>query len=155
MKNIIVVLAIIMLSNANLKSQNVADNKIPANVKKELVAKYPTATNVKWEMENKTTYEAVFKLNSESVSANFTKDGKWLETEKEIKFSQLPKAVQDVLNKQYPKAKYTELAEVESPENGKFLDVDVTYNKKKFVVELKPTGEIIKTNEVSAKKQSK
>lgn len=147
--------AIIMISNTSLNSQNVADKNIPVRVKKELLAKYPTATSVKWEMENKTTYEAVFKLNSEPVSANFSKDGKWLETEKEIKFSQLPKAVKDVLNKQYPNAKYTELAEVESPEKGKFLDVDVTFNKKKFVVELKPNGEIIKTIEVPAKKATK
>ena len=148
MKNMLKVCALVLLCSTQLNSQNITSKNIPTKVKSEFAKKYPAATNVKWEKENKTTNEAIFKLNKESVSANFTSDGKWLETEEEINASQLPKAVQNVLNKKYPKANYTELAKVETPENGSYLDIDLTYHKKKFVIQMKPTGEIIKTEEV-------
>ena len=146
------VIAITMFCNIGINAQKIAEKKVPENVKSTLKAKFPTATNVKWEMEDKTRYEAVFKLNNETVSANFSKEGKWLSSEKELKFSQLPKAVQDVLKKQYPTAKYTEIAEEETLEKGTFLDIDLMYNKKKFVIEIKSTGEILKTKEIKAKK---
>jgi len=152
MKNILMLCAMFMLCSTQLYCQNVSSKSIPTKVKNEFAAKYPNALNVKWEIENKTTYEAVFKLNNESVSTNFSQDGNWLETEKEIKASQLPNAVMDALNKKYPNAGLSEVAEVETPENGSFLDIDLSYNKKKYVVEMKSSGEIIKAEEHTSKK---
>ena len=154
MKKQIVAISVIALCVATAFAQKVSEKNVPENIKKEFQTKFPSATDVKWEMENKTTYEVVFKLNKEEVSANYSKEGKWLETEKEIKAAMLPKAVADAISKKYPNCKMSEIAEVESAEHGKVYDVELAYNKKKYTLILKPSGEMVKAEEMKAKKEN-
>lgn len=154
MKKQLVAIFAIALCVVNAFGQKISEKDVPANIKKEFQTKFPSATNVKWEMENKTTYEVVFKLNKEEVSANYSKEGKWLETEKEIKVAKLPKAVADAINKKYPNSKLSEVAEIEGIEYGKVYDVELAYNKKKYTLILKPSGEVVKTKEVTDKEEN-
>src|ERR1700704_515308 len=77
---------------------------VPSAVTKAFNSKYPGATNVKWGKESAKEYEAEFKLNGNSVSANFGTDGAWVETETVIKTAALPAAVVAAINKNYPGA---------------------------------------------------
>jgi hypothetical protein len=153
MKKQIVAILTVSLCVITVFGQKVSEKNVPANIKKEFQTKFPSATDVKWEMEDKTTYEVVFKLYKEVLSANYSKEGKWLETEKEIKAAKLPKAVADAISKKYPTGKMSEIAEVESVEYGKVYDVDLVYNKKKYTLILKTSGEIVKSEEVITKEK--
>ena len=66
---------------------------VPKAVADAFAKKFPAATNIKWGKENAKEYEAAFKLNGKSVSANFLTDGSWVETESEINTAELPAAV--------------------------------------------------------------
>src|SRR5216683_4680125 len=65
---------------------------VPAAVQKAFEQKFPKATKVGWGKENEKEWEAEFTFNGSKLSANFTSDGVWVETEKEIAISELPKA---------------------------------------------------------------
>lgn len=59
--------------------------------------KFKDVKGVEWGKEKNGEWEAEFKNQGVEMSANFSADGKWLETETEIKFTELPAAVQAAL----------------------------------------------------------
>ena len=72
--------------------------KPPQAVLAAFQQKFPDATDVEWSKEKKHEWEAEFEMPGvHEMSANFSADGRWLETETEIKFSELPAPVQAVL----------------------------------------------------------
>lgn len=64
-------------------------------------------------MENKTEYEADFKRDGKTVSANFKEDGSWVETEMVIEQKDLPAGVMDYINKNYAGATIKETARID------------------------------------------
>lgn len=70
---------------------------ISAEAQQAFSAKYPSATNVEW--ENKNGYSvADFRSDNRDRSAWFDSFGSWYMTETEIRFSDLPQAVQNAFN---------------------------------------------------------
>ena len=69
----------------------------PQAVLTAIQQKFPSIAKAHWEKEGNGEWEAEFDLAGAETSANFTADGKWLETETEIGFSDLPAPVQSAL----------------------------------------------------------
>ena len=105
--------------------------KVPSEVVEAFNLKFPNATNVKWEKESVNEYEAEFKWNGESYSANFTVDAKWLETEITISFNQLPEQVQQSFSKDYPNVKLEEVSRIEKPDNKIHYEIEFGKGLKK------------------------
>ena len=125
-------------------SQKITEKDLPAAVKAAFTNKFPGASDVKWGKENAKEYEAEFKLNNTSVSANFKNDGSWTETETTIPSSELPAAVTKVVNTKYPGAVYGRTEKIDKP-GGKILyEVNITVNGKKKELELNPDGSTAK-----------
>jgi uncharacterized membrane protein YkoI len=59
--------------------------------------KFPGVAKADWDKEKNGAWEAEFEQNDVDMSANFSADGKWLETETEIKLTELPASVQAAL----------------------------------------------------------
>ena len=137
-------LAFCIVSFATIScSQKVNEKDLPGPVKTAFSNKFPTATNVKWEKENKKELEANFKMNNTDVSANFGLEGSWIETETTIPASELPAAVTNTVNTKYPGAVYGRTEKIEKP--GKILyEVNITVNGKKRELELNPDGSLEK-----------
>ena len=117
---------------------------VPAAVTKAFGDKFPNATSVKWEKENKTELEANFKMNNADVSANFKLDGSWVETETTIPASDLPAAVSNAVKTKYPGAVYGRTEKIEKPGGVTMYEVNITQNGKKKELELNPDGSIAK-----------
>jgi hypothetical protein len=118
--------------------------KVPDAVKLTFTTKFPGASEVKWEKENKKELEANFKMNNADVSANFGLDGTWVETETTIPASELPAAVTNTVHTKYPGAVYGKTEKIEKP-GGKILyEVNITVSNKKKEFELNPDGSIVK-----------
>ena len=101
MKKFLIVLLCAAFMSISVYAQKISTDKVPAVVASAFKTKFPNATKVNWELENANEYEAEFKLNGEEMSASYDKEGKWMETETEIKISALPAAVQSALKKKF------------------------------------------------------
>ena len=118
--------------------------KVPDAVKTAFSNKFPGATDIKWEKENKKEFEANFKMNNAEVSANFGLDGTWVETETTIPSSELPVAVTNAVNTKYLGAVYGRTEKIEKPGAKILYEVNITVNGKKKELELNADGSIAK-----------
>ena len=66
--------------------------KTPAAVLKAFARKFPHARQVIWIKEDIKVWEAVFNLDGAERFADFSDDGKWVETEVRIQIESLPAA---------------------------------------------------------------
>lgn len=77
--------------------------KIPAEVTDAFAARYPHATQVEWR-DKLQYFEASFVLNGSNISANFSSNGDWESSERELAFEDLPGDVLDG----FKKSKYSD-----------------------------------------------
>lgn len=121
MKKIFLVALAIISSSAT----SFAQSKAPKAVETAFNAKFPKATNVKWDKENDTEYEASFTENNVKHSANYSISGEWLETESPTTFSQLPEKVQNTFNTSHKGAKVKAIAKIENNKGETQYEIEV------------------------------
>ncbi len=98
------------------QAQKLSPSKVPSSVKHAFTKMHPGVKRVNWEKE-RSDYEAVFKLNGNEVSENYSPSGKLMESEVAIKVADLPKPVLDYIALHHKGAKITEAAKI-SKTNG-------------------------------------
>jgi len=152
MKKIIVLLSACLLISLMGYTQKITPDKVPAPVKQAFAKKFPGATDVKYEMEKK-DYEINFKDKGVEMSANFDATGKWLETETEIKVSDLPKEVSASVAKNFAGFKISEIAKTETPDKGLIYEMDLKKDKEGFEVQFSPKGDILKKTPLKKQKE--
>lgn len=89
---------------------------------------------------NATEWEAEFTLNGSKISANFSTDGTWVETEKMIPSSQLPKAVADAIKTKYPGWAIAEADQTETAKHGTIYEADIKKGKDTKALAFKEDG---------------
>lgn len=144
MKSIILLLLCALITSVSAYAQKISSDKVPPPVHAFFKAKFPAAEKIEWEMENDQEYEAEFKNGVEEQSARFDRAGKWLETETEIKVSELPQAVQDALAKEFAGYNIHEASKVEDVLYGNFYEVEIQKDKEEFDVLLDVSGKVLK-----------
>ena len=154
MKKLIVLLSACLLISLMGFTQKITPDKVPAPVKQAFAKKFPAATDVKYEMEKK-DYEINFKDKGVEMSANFDATGKWLETETEIKQSDLPKEVLASVAKNFAGFKISEVAKVESADKGLCYEMDLKKDKEGYEVQFSPKGDILKKTPLKKEKEEK
>ncbi len=85
--------------------------------------KFPGTTVEKWEKENADAWEAEFELHGKDMSANFSAEGQWLETETEITFAELPANVQAALRGK----KVKETAQIQRADGSTVYEAEVKH----------------------------
>ena len=143
MKNTIIAMIIALLCHSQAIAQKLSEDKVPSAVKSAMKAKFPTATNVKWEQEGK-DYEAGFKNDKLKQSALFDKAGKWLVTETEIEATKLPKAVSEAFTKEYPGYSLKEAEILDTANSGTLYELEVSKGKEKLELQYTPDGKMVK-----------
>ncbi|WP_291101450.1 MULTISPECIES: PepSY-like domain-containing protein [unclassified Flavobacterium] len=138
MKKVIMILAIVLIYSCSFAKTP------PKAVTDAFAKKFPTATKVSWGVEGPKEWEAEFTLEGEKISANFTQDGTWLETEKEIKSTSLPKAVLSAVKLKYNDWKIVEADKTETAKHGTIYEVDLKKGLKTKSLAFKEDGTSIK-----------
>ena len=139
-KVFLAVIAIAGLSFAN--AQKVDQKDVPSVVQTSFQKQFPGVKNVKWEKEHG-NFEAGFKSNGVETSVVINPSGTLIETEKEIKISELPASATAYMTKTYPKQKIKEAAKITNAKGevtyeAEIKDKDVLFdNKGKFLKEAK------------------
>ncbi len=139
----LLILIIVMSCNQKAESQNPKKGYAPEAVKITFQNKYPEENDPDWHIDSNGNYESRFRINGVRHRADFSPDGKWIETEVSIKKKELPKAIRDALKKDFDHEKITEIERVESAEKGLFFDVEFKRKGKNKDVEFNTKGEIL------------
>ncbi|MEZ4927461.1 MAG: PepSY-like domain-containing protein [Saprospiraceae bacterium] len=85
--------------------------------------KFQNVSELKWSKEKNGDWEAEFEQNEMDMSANFSANGTWLETETEIKVSDLPTSVQNALTGK----KVKEAAKIERADGSIVYEAEVKH----------------------------
>jgi len=141
MKNILLLLT--FLSYSFICCTNQVKGQTPEAVKAAFQKKYPDENDPDWTVDKNGNFESKFKKNGEHYRADFSPEGKWIETERNIKKKDLPQAVQDRIKDDYDDIKIYEIEEVQHHSKGIFYDVEFKIDGKKKDVEINAAGIII------------
>ena len=99
-------------------------NPIPEAVKAKVTSVYPKATAVKFEKEGK-KFEVGFKNEGKEMSILMDRQGNILETETDMTVAELPKSVQDYLNKNFKTKKIKEAATIVDAKGVKKFEAEI------------------------------
>ena len=97
-------------------------DKLPANIMSALTARFPQAKIDKWTKEKedgKEVYDIEFKQGERKFEADIFVDGTIHNWEQQIVLKDLPSAVVQTVNKQFPNATMKEIMAVTDVTNGK------------------------------------
>ena len=141
MKNSFFLLALCLFIHAAIPAQGL---KVPDAVTKAFNTKFPGAASVKWGKENAKEYEAEFKLNGRSASANFLVDGSLVETEMEIANTELPAAVVSAVQTKYPGAVLIKSYKLETAKGVITYEAEIKNGTKKKELIMHADGSIVK-----------
>lgn len=97
----------------------------PATIVAAFNQKFPGVKDVDWGKEKNGEWEAEFDQGNTEMSANFSADGKWLETETEIAVSALPQAVRDYVAANFKGKKIKEAAKIITPDGKTTYEAEV------------------------------
>jgi len=125
----------------------------PDAVKQAFTKMFPTATDMKYEME-RDAFEVNFKDKGVEMSADFDKTGKWLETETGITIPDLPKEVSASVAKNFAGYKISEVAKVEC-DKGICYEMDLKSDKEGYEVQFSPKGDVINKHPLKKEKEEK
>lgn len=151
MKNLAILLTATIISSLAY-AQKIQEKDVPDVVLSVFKIKFPSASNVNWEMENSSEYEANFKLANDEVSANFDKNGVWLETEIKIAVSELPSHIHSTLQTEFAGFKIEEAEKVESMKNGNCYEVEIEKGEDTFEVLFSLDGKVLSKTKTEEEK---
>ncbi len=123
--------------------QAVTSQEVPQAVKDTFEKMYPGENDPDWHLDSHGYYEANFKKKGIKYRADYFKDGRWFETETNIKKKELPKAIRKVIEEKYSWYKIAEIEKVQHHTKGLFYDVEFKRKGKNKDVEFKEDGTII------------
>ena len=113
---------------------------VPPEVEEAFEEKYGNAELERWEVDVNGYWEAQFEIGDEEYRADFTKEGTWVETERNLKLDQLPDRVQEAIKLDFGNDEIAEIEEVDHPRKGLFYDVEFKRPGKNADVEYTPEG---------------
>ena len=141
MKKLAFVLVAAMITSLTY-AQKIQEKDVPASVKTAFQKNFPQAKVENWEKEG-VNFEAEFELNKTEQSVLFDAQGNLLETEVEIKLTQLPKGVLEYVKANYKGQKVKEAAKITDAKGtvtyeAEIKGMDILFDSNgKFIKEIK------------------
>ena len=139
----LLVLFVCMALVVGVSAANQKDEKIPAAAKSGFAAKFPTAQKVKWGVEKPGEFEAEFILNGVETSALVDAKGTLLETEVEIKESELPQPVKATLAKDFAGYKLDEIEKATDAKGVASFEMEAAKGKDKLEISFDANGKLL------------
>jgi hypothetical protein len=118
--------------------------EVPAAVKSAFEVKYPKAGKVNWGVEKPGEFEAEFVLNGIESSALFDSKGQFLESENEIKESELPQSVKAAIAKDFVGYKLSEVEKSTDAKGVVSYEMETVKGKEKYEISFDADGKLLK-----------
>lgn len=145
----IVFWAMMTLGVVSLQSCDKDDDnrlQVSANLQEAFDTRYPNVSRVDWE-QNGQFYEAEFVDNGYENKAWFTPDGTWVMTEYDLRFTQLPQAVQDAFKAGvYASWKVDDVDKIEKADTSVIYVIEVESAGKEYELTYLEDGTLIREN---------
>jgi uncharacterized membrane protein YkoI len=142
MNKSLTILSIGILLSAGACAQGHSEKDVPVAVKSAFSQKFPDAKKVSWDMESATEWEAEFKLDGKEYSANFLTDGTWQETEHEIKTTEIPESIKQILAQDFAGFKIEE-AEISEKSDASVYEVAVEKGEEEWELVFDTNGKLL------------
>ena len=139
----LLVLFVCMALVVGVSATNQKDEKIPAAAKSGFATKFPTTQKVKWGVEKPGEFEAEFILNGVETSALVDAKGTLLETEAEIKESELPQPVKATLAKDFAGYKLDEIEKATDAKGVASFEMEAAKGKDKLEISFDANGKLL------------
>lgn len=139
--NVLTILAIAIAFTSC--AQNKYEKNAPQSVISSFASKFPKAKKIEWSKENESEWEAEFKMNNNEYSANFSNSGEWLETEYEIKTSDIPSNIKNILDDNFEDYDI-ESAEISETAQGNSYEFEIDIGEQEYEVTIDHKGNLIK-----------
>ncbi|WP_298952618.1 PepSY-like domain-containing protein [uncultured Nonlabens sp.] len=139
MKNTVVLFTLLFIS-ITASCQTRSSKEVPQVVSDAFEFKYPGEKDPDFELDDHGYWEAHFKKDGEKYRADFHADGTWRETENSIKDKEIPKAIQEAIEKEFPDRTIQEAEHVMSATKGEFYDIEFKQKGKNMDVEYREDG---------------
>ncbi len=128
-------------------AQKVSADNVPDVVKNAFKKKFPTAQKVKWELDYD-KYEVEFKIKKQEISAEFDKEGNWLETEIPIKPSAINTEVKEFVSKNFDGYAINEAEKIETLTKGVLYELEIKKGELIYLIVVSEKGQLISRTEV-------
>lgn len=151
----LLVLIVCSIFVLGISAMNQKDEKIPASAKTGFAAKFPTAQKVKWSVEKPGEFEAEFTQNGVETSALVDAKGTLLETETEIKESELPQAVKATLAKDFAGYKLDEIEKATDAKSVTTFEMEAAKGKDKLEISFDANGKLLGKELLKEEKEKK
>ena len=151
----LLVLFVFMALVVGVSATNQKEEKIPAAAKSGFAAKFPTAQKVKWSVEKPGEFEAEFTLNGVETSALVDAKGTLLETEAEIKESELPQAVKATIAKYFTGYKLDEIEKATDVKGVTTFEMEAAKGKDKLEISFDASGKLLGKESLKEEKEKK
>ncbi len=135
---IIMVMAVSSISACKQTRENA-----PVKVRDSFTKKFPKATDIKWDKENETEWEAEFDMNGKEYSANFSTNGAWKETEYGISKSDIPSVVKITLDSNFAGYEIEE-AEISETSEATVYEFELENGETVMEVAISPSGRVVR-----------
>lgn len=113
-------------------------------VKASFERMYPAATVTEWELEKNNIYEVEFLHEDVEYEADFTADGQWLSTERDLRVDEMPTAVSESLKaSEWANWHIDEIEQLSIPEQKEFYEVEVEQGEEKHYLYYLPDGSLM------------
>lgn len=104
--------------------QAAAQESVPTVLQERFASLHPSAKKVEWETETD-GYEAEYKLDGKEYSDTYSETGELLETEQELKKSELPPAIHATLQRDFADDEIEEVARITYPDGRIVYEVEL------------------------------
>lgn len=142
MKTLIFIFIALFFANY-VNAQKIKESEVPKAVVSAFQLQFKGAKVKVWEKENG-KFEVEFVFNKKESSANFSADGKLIDSEIEIQTSELSKTVNDYVAKNYVGYKIVEASKITDAEGKITFEAEVLKVKEKLDLIFDDKGNFIK-----------
>jgi len=137
----------------SVSAMNQKDEKIPAAAKTGFTAKFPAAQKTKWSVEKPGEFEVEFTLNGVATSVLVDPKGNLLETETEIKESELPQAVKATIAKDFAGYKLDEIEKSTDAKGVTTFEMEAAKGKEKLEISFDSNGKLLSKEPLKEEKE--
>lgn len=122
-------------------AQDIPQREVPSVVLNAFLTGYPKASDVEWELQGK-VYNVEFEIGNVDHEAWYDASGKLLKHKEEVRISELPMPVLDVVKKDFPDYKLDDADKVD--EDGKtFYVIELDGSPNDRIIHVSPDGKVL------------